>query len=53
MKLHTLLHGIVLTNLPNYEISAITSDSRKVCEGSLFVCIKGKNLTPMSSTGNA
>lgn len=43
MKLHTLLHGIVLTNLPNYEISAITSDSRKVCEGSLFVCIKGKN----------
>ncbi len=43
MKLHTLLHGIVLTNLPDIEISSVTSDSHSVSEGSLFVCIKGKN----------
>ena len=43
MKLHTLLHGIVLTNLPDIEISSITSDSHNVSEGSLFVCIKGNN----------
>jgi len=41
MKLHTLLHGVALTKLPNTEIKTITSDSRNVAEGCLFVCIKG------------
>ncbi len=43
MKLHTLLKGIVLTNLPNVEIKGLTSDSRKVSQDYLFVCIKGNN----------
>lgn len=43
MKLHTLLHGIVLTQVADIEITSITSDSRKVTDGSLFVCIKGNN----------
>ncbi len=43
MKLHTLLHGLALTKLTDIEIKSITSDSRKVEEGSLFICIKGLN----------
>ena len=43
MKLQTLLHGIALSNISDVEITSVTSDSRMVSEGSLFVCIKGKN----------
>ncbi len=43
MKLHTLLHGVGLTNIDDVEINLVTSDSREVCQGSIFVCIKGKN----------
>ena len=42
MKLHKLLHGVALTNMPDVEILSITSDSRNVTKGSLFVCIKGQ-----------
>lgn len=43
MKLHRLLHGIALTNMPDTEITALTSQSQKVCKGCMFVCIRGKN----------
>lgn len=43
MKLHKLLHGIALTKLADVEITDVTSDTRKVTEGCLFVCIKGNN----------
>jgi len=41
MKLHTLLHGLALTKLTDIEIKSITSDSRNVGDGCLFICIKG------------
>ena len=43
MKLHTLLKGILDTKMQDTEITFVTSDSRKVCEGCIFVCIKGNN----------
>lgn len=43
MKLHKLLKDVVDTNLQDTEITFVTSDSRKVCEGCIFVCIKGNN----------
>lgn len=42
MKLHTLLHGIALTNLPDTDIKSLTKNSKKAAEGCMFVCIKGK-----------
>ena len=43
MKLSTLLEKIpaVYSGDKNAEVSAIVSDSRKLCEGCAFVCIKG------------
>lgn len=41
MKLYDLLEDKIKTALPDTEISSITDDSRKVCEGCLFVCVKG------------
>lgn len=43
MKLHTLLHGLALTKLPDVEIESITSHSSKISQGALFVCIKGES----------
>lgn len=40
MKLYQLLEGMP-TALPDMEITAVTDDSRKVCEGAIFVCVKG------------
>lgn len=44
MKLGQLLQGIEYTSdrLPDTEITGITSDSRRVTEGSVFVCIEGE-----------
>ena len=41
MKLHTLLHGVALTDLPDTEITSVSSDTNNIAEGCLFVCIKG------------
>jgi UDP-N-acetylmuramoyl-L-alanyl-D-glutamate--2,6-diaminopimelate ligase len=41
MRLYELLEGKVRTELENLEITGITDDSRKVQEGSLFICVKG------------
>ena len=44
MKLHTLvscLHDFPVVPKENPEITSIEADSRKVKEGSLFVCMKG------------
>ena len=41
MRLYELLEGNAETKLDNIEISSITDDTRKVAEGSLFVCVKG------------
>ena len=41
MRLYALLEGNAETELEDREINGITSDSRKVQEGYLFVCIKG------------
>ena len=44
MKLYELLNGVAVTSLPDIEINGLFSDSRKeMGEGSLFVCLKGKN----------
>ncbi len=42
MKLHKLLHSIALTKLADTEITDVTSDTRRVKDGCLFVCIKGQ-----------
>lgn len=44
MKLHTLvscLHDFPVVPTENPEITSIEADSRKVKEGSLFICMKG------------
>lgn len=41
MRLYDLLENKISTDLPDVNISGITDDSRKVEEGSLFVCVKG------------
>ncbi|MDO4155172.1 MAG: UDP-N-acetylmuramoyl-L-alanyl-D-glutamate--2,6-diaminopimelate ligase [Oscillospiraceae bacterium] len=43
MRLYALLEGNAETGLEDREINGITSDSRKVQEGYLFVCIKGEH----------
>lgn len=43
MKLYQLINKIVKTDLPDVEITDITSDNRKdFKKGAMFVCIKGK-----------
>lgn len=43
MKLYQLIKNIAKTNLPDIEITDITSDSRNdIQKGAMFVCIKGK-----------
>ena len=45
MKLYDLINGIAKTELPDMEITALTSDNRvEIPKGAMFVCIKGKNL---------
>lgn len=45
MKLYDLIEGIAKTELPDIEITALTSDSRvEIPQGAMFVCIKGKIL---------
>ena len=41
MKIETLLSGIAYRGDGTVEVNRIESDSRKVTEGCLFVCIKG------------
>lgn len=41
MKLCDLLENNAVTSIGDTEISSITDDTRKVTEGSLFVCVKG------------
>ena len=42
MKLYELIKDIAKTDLPDMEITDITSDNRKeIGEGAMFVCIKG------------
>lgn len=41
MKLHELLENNAHTELDNIEITSITNDTRKIKDGSLFVCVKG------------
>ncbi len=42
MKLYELIKGIAETNLPDMEVSDVTSDTRRdMPEGFVFVCIKG------------
>ena len=41
MKIKQLLEGVSFRGDGNIEISCIESDSRKVTEGCLFVCVKG------------
>ena len=43
LKLYDLLEEPIKTELPNIEISGVTSDNRKPLKGGeLFICIKGK-----------
>lgn len=43
MKLYELIKGIAETDLPDMEITDLTSDNRKeIRKGGMFVCIKGK-----------
>lgn len=41
MKLYELLENNAETRIGDTEISSVTDDTRKVTEGSLFVCVKG------------
>ena len=41
MKLYELLENNAVTSIGDTEITSITDDTRKVTEGSLFVCVKG------------
>lgn len=41
MKLSALLENNAVTSIGDTEITSITDDTRKVTEGSLFVCVKG------------
>ncbi len=41
MKLSDLIENNAVTAIGDTEISSVTDDTRKVTEGSLFVCIKG------------
>ncbi len=41
MKLYELLENNAVTSIGDTEISSLTDDTRKVTEGSLFVCVRG------------
>ena len=41
MKLSDLIENNAVTSIGDTEISSITDDTRKVTQGSLFVCVKG------------
>ncbi|WP_303824019.1 UDP-N-acetylmuramoyl-L-alanyl-D-glutamate--2,6-diaminopimelate ligase [Ruminococcus flavefaciens] len=41
MKLRDLIENNAVTAIGDTEISSVTDDTRKVTEGSLFVCVKG------------
>lgn len=41
MKLYELLENNAETKLEDIEITSVTDNTKKVCEGSLFVCVKG------------
>ncbi len=41
MKLSDLIENNAVTAIGDTEISSVTDDTRKVTEGSLFVCVKG------------
>jgi len=41
MKLRDLIENNAVTAIGDAEISSVTDDTRKVTEGSLFVCVKG------------
>lgn len=43
MKLCDLLENNAETRIGNTEISSVTDDTRKVTDGTLFVCVKGGN----------
>lgn len=43
MRLYDLLEGKVETKLENIDILGLTSDSRNVKQGDLFICIKGES----------
>lgn len=44
MKLFELLEGIEFkTDISDFDITGVTSDSRQLEEGNVFVCIKGQN----------
>lgn len=40
MKLYALLEGLA-TALPDSEITGVSDDTRRICKGMVFVCIKG------------
>lgn len=42
MKLYALLEGLE-TVLPDSEITGVSDDTRKICAGMVFVCIKGSH----------
>ena len=54
MKLSKLLEGLkcevtrgnskALINPEDVEITEVVNDNRKISEGSLFICIKGRNI---------
>ena len=41
MKLYELLENNAVTAIGDTEITSVTDDTRKITEGSLFVCVKG------------
>ena len=43
MKLRDLIENNAVTAIGDTEISSVTDDTRKVTEGSLFVCVKGSS----------
>ncbi len=43
MRLYELLKGITETKIPDSEITLITDNTKKVVDGCIFVCIKGRN----------
>ncbi len=50
MRLYKLIEGVAKTNLPDMEITDVTSDTRKnFPKGTMFVCIKGNTFDGHSS----
>lgn len=53
MKLHELFKDVADISLPDCEVSLLTDDSRKVCKGSVFVCIAGEKFDGHSVASQA